>query len=130
MPAPSSYTYSEDAVIAANTSFLALLDAGSGAAKIRLRDDSDNLLSEVPLTDPAGTVNGTTGQLTLTPSGPDPSAALGGVCTYGEICDSDNNVKLALPAQQGPSAVSGVIVVDSTTIVQGAEVNVLTCLIG
>ena len=100
MPAPSSATYSAAAWVAAHTSFKNLIDAGSGAGSIKIRDSSDVLLAQVPLSDPCSTVNGTTGQLTFSIAGPDTSADAS-VRTYGEFCDSDGLVHLGLPAQAG-----------------------------
>ena len=57
MPAPGAYTYSAEALIAAQTSFLDLVDTGT-AGKIRLRDEADVLLAEIPLSVPCGTVDG------------------------------------------------------------------------
>jgi hypothetical protein len=74
MPAPATYEYSADAIEAANTALLALIDAGSSNAEIKLYDDSDQLLATIPLNDPAGTVNASTGVLTITASGPDTAA--------------------------------------------------------
>lgn len=87
------------------------------------------MLAEIPLTDPAGTVDGA-GQLTITASGPDTSADATGTCSYGEICDSDNVVALSLPAQTGSSPVSGVLVITNTSIAAGAEVSLVSCTIG
>ncbi|HEY7775975.1 MAG TPA: hypothetical protein VIC02_05475 [Kineobactrum sp.] len=130
MPAPTGHQYDAASLVAAHTAFLGLIDAGSSAGYIALRSEADVLLATVPLTDPAGTVNGTTGQLTLTASGPDLGADADGVCTYGQICDSDDNVRLALPAQSGASAVSGKLVLNTTSIVQGAEVSLISAVIG
>jgi hypothetical protein len=129
MAVPGSYTYSAQALIDAQTSFLDLVDTGSGAGKIRLRDSGDVLLAEIPLTDPCGTVDGA-GQLTITASGSDTSADDTGTCAYGEICDSDNNVGLALPSEEGSSPVSGKIVVSNLSIVAGSEVSLVSCTIG
>jgi hypothetical protein len=129
MGAPAVYTYSAAALIAAQTSFKDLIDTGSGNGSIKLRDESDVLLAEIPLTDPCGTVDGA-GQLTITASGPDSSADAGGLCTYGEICDVSDVVQLSLPAEEGAAAVSGKIVITNTTIVAGSEVSLVSCTIG
>ena len=84
----------------------------------------------MPLTDPCGTVNGTTGQLTLTPAGRDEAADNGGTAAYGEICDSDGTVHLALPAAAGVAFVSGYIVLNSLTIVAATAVEVVGATIG
>ena len=130
MAVPASATYSADALVAAHTSFKDLVDSGAGAGSIKIRDSGDVLLAQVPLSDPCGTVNGTTGQLTLSVSGPDTSADASGTAAYGEICDSDGNVYLSLPAQAGSVAVSGKIVLNTLSIVAGGPVAVLRATIG
>lgn len=130
MPAPTVATYSPAALIAAHTSFRDLIDSGSGAGSIKIRSASDVLLTQIPLTDPCGTVNGTTGQLTITPSGRDESADASGTAAYGEFCNSDGTVYLSLPAQAGTAAVSGYIVINTLTIVAGGPVEVLSAVIG
>lgn len=130
MTVPSVATYSAAAMAAAHTSFKTLIDAGSGAGSIKIRDASDVLLAQVPLSDPCGTVNGTTGQLTFSIAGPDTSADASGTAAYGEFCDSDGVVHLSLPAQAGASAVSGKLVINTLSIVAGGPVAVLTATIG
>ena len=129
MPAPASYTYSAQALIDAQTSFRDLVDGGVSNGTIKLRDDTDVLLAEIPLTDPCGTIDGA-GLLTITASGPDTSADATGTCTYGEICDSAGTVCLSLPAQQGAAPVSGKVVISNTSIAVGAEISLISCTIG
>jgi hypothetical protein len=128
MAAPGAYTYSAEALILAQTTFLDLVDTGT-AGSIKLRDDADVLLAEIPLDYPCGTVDGA-GQLTITASGPDSSADASGECTYAEICESDATVALSLPAEEGAAPVSGKVVLTNTTIVAGAEVSLVSCTIG
>ena len=130
MAVPSVATYSTAALVAAQTSFKNLIDAGSGAGSIKIRDASDVLLAQVPLADPCGTVNGTTGQLTFSIAGPDTSADASGTAAYGEFCDSDGLVHLSLPAQAGASAVSGKLVINTLSIVAGGPVGVASATIG
>ena len=130
MAVPTVATYSAAALVAANTSFKDLIDAGAGAGSIKVRDAADVLLAQIPLTDPCGTVNGTTGQLTITPSGRDESADATGTAAYGEFCDSNGLVHLSLPAQAGSAAVSGKIVINSLSIVAGGPVEVLSATVG
>ena len=130
MPAPASPTYSVAALVAAHTAFRNLIDAGAGAGLIRIRDASDVLLAEVALTDPCGTVSGTTGQFTLTPAAPDASANATGAAAYGEICNSTGVVHLALPAQAGGAPVAGKIVLNSLAIVAAGEVSIVSAVIG
>ena len=130
MTVPTVATYSAAALVAAHTSFKNLIDAGTGAGSIKIRDAADVLLSQVALLDPCGTVNGTTGQLVFAIAGPDASADAGGTAAYGEFCDSDGLVHLALPAQQNVVAVSGYITLNTLTIVAGGPVDVLTATVG
>lgn len=130
MAVPSVATYSAAALVAAHTSFSDLIDSGSGPGSIKIRDSADVLLAEIPLTDPCGTVNGTTGQLTITPSGRDESANASGTVAYGEFCNSDGTVYLSLPAQAGTAAVSGYIVINTLTIVAGGPVDLVSATIG
>ena len=69
MPAPAVYTYSAAALINAQTEFLTLIGV-STAGSIKLRDESDVLLAEIPLSVPCGTVDGA-GQLTYPPTAGD-----------------------------------------------------------
>jgi hypothetical protein len=129
MPVPSVATYSAQAKIDAHTSFLTLIDAGT-AGLVNVRDSADVLLAQITLTDPAGTVNGTTGQLTLTPAGPDASANASGTAAYVEICSSAGTVHLAIPAQQGTAAVSNKAVFNTLSIIVATPVTVLSITIG
>jgi hypothetical protein len=129
MPAPSVATYSAAALVAAHTSFRNLIDGGSGPGKVRIRSASDVLLAEVILTDPCGTVNGTTGRLTFTFATQE-DAAVGGTAAYGEFCDSANVVHLALPAEAGTSAVSGRLVMNTLSLVTGGPVDLVSATIG
>ena len=130
MPAPTTATYSAAALVAAHTAFKNLIDAGSGAGSLKIRDASDVLLAQIPLTDPCGTVNGTTGQLTITPSARDESADATGTAAYGEFCDSAGLVHLSLPAQAGSAAVSGKLVINSLSILAAGPVEVLSATVG
>lgn len=128
MAVPSVATYSVQAKIDAHTALLALIDAGTAGA-VKLRTSADVLLCTIPLTDPAGTVNGTTGQLTLTQASTSNASASGNVA-YAELCSSDGTVHLALPAQQGTSAVSGKWVMNTLALVEDGPVQLLSMVIG
>lgn len=130
MPAPSVYTYAPTALVAAHTAFRDLLDTGAGNATVKIRSAADVLLSTIDLDDPCGTVNGTTGQLTLDAAGPDLSAAASGTAAYAEICDVAGTPQLALPVQTGTVAVSGVAVLNTTAIAAGGTVTLLSITIG
>jgi hypothetical protein len=129
MPAPSSVTYAASIIVSAHTAVLNAIDAGSSVGKFRFYDDTDNLLGEVLLDDPAGTVNGTTGTLTLSIDVPQ-TVSDDGTCTYADITDSDNNVIVSIPVEEGDTAVSGKIVVNTVSFVTGASLDVLSASIG
>jgi len=131
MPAPSVATYSVAALVAAHTTFRDLIDADPVLlGSIKIRDAADVLLAQIPLTDPPGTVNGATGQLTITPSGRDESANASGTAAYGELCDGAGLVHLALPAQAGLVAGSGKLVMNTLTVVAGGPVEALSVTVG
>ena len=130
MSAPTEATYSVAALVAAHTSFRDLIDSGASAGFVRIRTSADALLAQVPLNDPCGAVNGTTGQLTFSFSGRDESADATGTAAYAEVCDSDGDVHLALPVQAGTAAVSGKLVLNTLSIVSGGPVEILSATIG
>ena len=130
MPAPSTYEYHVDALVDAHQAVLDLIDGGSSTGFVRLYTDADAILAEIPLNDPAGTINATTGQLTITSSGPDTSANATGTCTWGAITDSDGTEIISLPATAGTSAVSGQLVLNSLSVVSGAEVTLVSATVG
>ena len=130
MTVPTVATYSAAALIAAHTSLRDIIDSGSGAGFVRIRNSADVLLAQVPLSAPCGTVNGTTGQLAISIAGADTSADATGTAAYCEICDSTGAVHLALPAQAGTVAVTGKIVFNTLSTVAGGPVEVLSASIG
>lgn len=129
MPAPTEATYSAAAKVAAHNALVALIDTGSGNGTIKIRTAADALLATVPLADPCGTVNGTTGQITLN-MGSTPNASATGTAAYAEICDVAGAVVLALPAQAGTSPVAGKIVLNTLSLVSGTPVDILSATIG
>ena len=133
MPAPSDYTYSAAAKVAAHTAFRDLVDVGAGLPYIRIKSAADVTLAVFNLADPCGTVNGTTGQLTLaglTGAITAPAAAATGTAAYGELCDTAGTVHLAMPCVQGAAPVSGRFVLQNLTIVAGAPVEIISATIG
>ena len=130
MSVPTEPTYSVEAKYDANVALLALIDASSNPGVIRLRDDADVLLAELTLDSPGGSVSAVTGALTLDVAGPDNDVDAGGVCAYAEVCDGDDNVHLALPAQEGTEAEAGYLVLNNTTLIQGGTVSLSSVVIG
>jgi hypothetical protein len=131
MPAPSTATYSAAALVAAHTSFRDLIDSGSAAGTCKIRSSSDTLLASIPLADPCGTVNGTTGQLTFNvTAAEDASADASGTAAYAEFCDSDGDVHLSLPTELSSSPVSGKFAMSTLTIVAGGPVALVSATVG
>jgi hypothetical protein len=128
MTVPLVPTWHAQVLIDAHTALLALVDAGT-AGSVKVRDAADVLLATIVLTDPAGTVHGTTGQLTITDAGP-VNAVASGTAAYAELCSSAGTVYLALPAQQGVAAVSGYAVLNTLVIVSGLPVELISFTIG
>jgi len=87
------------------------------------------LLKTIPLNDPAGTINATSGQLTIAAPAP-VAVATSGNCTYGAITDSNDTVIVSIPAQAGSVAVTGQIVLSTTSLVAGANIELVACTIG
>lgn len=128
MPAPASATYSVEAKVEAHTALRDLIDTGSNGL-VRIRNSADALLWEGAMSDPCGTVNGSTGQLTITMS-TNPNATTTGTAAYGELCESDGTVHLSLPVETGTSPVSGKLVLNTLSIVSGAPVTMVSITIG
>jgi hypothetical protein len=131
MPPPSSATYSVSALVAAHTSFRDLIDSGSVAGTLKIRSATDVLLAEIPLADPCGTINGSTGRLTFdVTAAKDTSANATGVAAYGEFCDSDGNVHLAVPVAIGTSPSFGLLIMNTTSIIEGGPVALVSAIVG
>jgi len=131
MPAPASATYSVKAKEEAYKAFKVLIDAGSAAGRLKIRDASDVLLANIPLADPCGTVSSVTGVLTFdVTAAEDTSADATGTAAYGEFTDSDGTVHLSLPTQAGTAAVSGKLVLNTLSIVSGGPVTLISATIG
>jgi hypothetical protein len=131
MPAPTSATYSAAALTTAHTAFRDLIDSHATlAGSIKIRTAADALLATIPLTDPSGSVNNGTGQLTLTANGRDESADASGTAAYAEVCDGSGAVHLSIPCQAGAEAVSGYCVLNTLSIVIGGPVELVGAVIG
>lgn len=129
MAAPYLDVWNPAAIVAAHNALLALIDGAATAGKITLHSSSDTLLATIPLTDPAGTVNGTTGALTLTASGRDESADNTGTASYATIRDGDDTAYRSLSCQAGSSAVANKCVINTLSIVAGSPVELVSAVI-
>ncbi|AUN95401.1 hypothetical protein [Pseudazoarcus pumilus] len=131
MPAPETYEWSAAAIIAAHTAVRDLIDAHATLpGAVLVRDAADVLLGTITLTDPCGTVNGTTGQLAFDFDGREDDADAGGTIAYVEFVDGDGTVHLALPAEAGTEAVSGKAVFNTLTVVAGAPIEMVAAVVG
>ena len=117
------------AIAASHAALLVLLDGAATAAKVTFHDSADTLLGTVPLTDPAGTIDGATGALTLTPDGRDESADAGGTPAYATIRDGDGLAYRSLPCQAGSFAVPGVCVINTMNIIAGGPLEIVALTI-
>ena len=129
MPAPGAPTYSADAKIAAHTGFRDGVDSGAGPGVIEILTSADASLATITLTDPCGTVNGTTGQLTLTAASA-ATASGTGTAAWGRVKNSTGTVYLSMDTQAGSAAVTGKIVLSSLSITSGAAVSLVSATIG
>ena len=109
----------------AHTALLEFLDAGASSASLTIHDASDKLLVTVALTEPCGTVNGTTGALTLTPAGTG-TGVDEGVPSYASLRDGSGTVHRSLPCEQGMSPVVNKCVLNVMSISVGTVVTVVS----
>jgi len=127
MPAPAAAFFDTALKVALSTEFLALYGPGDGYIKIY--DDDDVLLAQIPMNDPPGTINDD-GSMTLTTSIPEDSAPASGIAAYMELYNPDDTLYLTMPIVEGVSAQSGYLVMTSTTIIAGQRVAVTGFTIG
>lgn len=130
MPAPTVATFSAAALVAAQTSFRDLIDSGSGAGAMKIRDAADVLLATATLADPCGTVNGTTGRLTFSVEGSVITPGTAGTAAYAEFCNSDGVVHLAVPCVTGSAAVANRVVMNTLVLFVGQPLTLISARIG
>lgn len=130
MAAPQYLTsWKPSCIVAAHNALLPLIVAGTGVPRITIHNSSDTLLAECPLIDTAGSVNQTSGLLTLTPDGREESAPAGGTPSYASIRDASGNELRSIPCKQGTTADPGWCVLSSMTIIQGEPVEIVSASI-
>lgn len=130
MPAPYLTAWNPTAIAASNTALLTLLDSHATLpAKITIHDAADVLLASIDLTDPAGTVSGTTGVLTLAQGAREDAAPAGGTASYGTIRDGAGTAYRSLPCEAGAEPVVGKLVLNTLAIVQGAPVELVSAVV-
>jgi hypothetical protein len=123
--------YTIDLLLPVRTEMLATIDTGVARPAFRIYDSGNVLLATLALADPAGSVNGTTGLITLTPGTPETNAPASGVASYATLSDGDgvileNNV----PVEQGTAPVAGKVVISTLNIIAGGTVELISATIG
>lgn len=129
MPAPSGETFSAEAKVAANTALMNLIDTGS-AGKLKIKNSSDSVLCTFTLSDPCGSVNGSTGQLTLGFASTTVNASATGTASYAEITESDDTVHWQGLCEAGTSGVAGKCVINTLSLVSGSPVTIVSVTFG
>lgn len=129
MTVPAIATYSVAAKVAAHTAFRDLIDAGDYAGSIGIYSANDGFLASIPLARPCGAVDGATGQLTFVIDGAG-EVGESSVAVYAALRDGFGNHHLTLPVVEGGTGESGVLVLNSTTLVSGAAVSVISAVMG
>jgi hypothetical protein len=130
MAAPYLSTYSPAALIAAHTALLGVIDGDTNPGKVTIHNTADVLLAEIPLADPGGSVNQTTGALSLTPDGREDDAPAAGTPSYGTVRNGAGTAIHSLPCQQGTEAVPGKCVLNTMSIQAGDAVELISWIIG
>lgn len=125
-----SVAFHADLLVAAHTAVLGEIDGAGATAYVAIYDSADTLLSTLPLDYPSGTVNATTGQLTITFGARDESAAASGTADYATICDAADKVLITLSCAAGTAAVADTCVLSTLSIVAGAPVEGVSLTIG
>lgn len=88
-------TYSTAAKTARMTASRDLIDAGSGAGKLKIRDSGNVVLATLTLADPCGTVSGDTLTFDFDPDITDASADATGTAANAIITDSDDTTVIS-----------------------------------
>ena len=129
MPAQYLNAWNPAAIVAAHTALLALLDGGATPGYIGIFDSGDTMLARIDLDTPGGTVNGTTGALTLATDGREDSAPASGTADYATIFDGDGTAYRSLTCQAGSFPVSGACVLNTLSIIEGGPVEIISAVI-
>lgn len=115
-------SWSVTAITAAHQAIIDLVDGGTGAGSLAIRDSADVLLVTIPLTEPCGTIDGA-GKLSLTAANAEDNAVASGTADYAELCNGDSVVYATITCQQGTEPVDNRCVLSDLTIVESEPVN-------
>jgi hypothetical protein len=131
MTVPTRQEYRATALGAANAGLLVDLTAeGADGCAVNLYTAADVLLVSVPLADPPGAVNGTTGALELQPANASEIAVAGGTAAYAELLDADGQWVTRLPVEQGNAPNRGKVVINQTFVLAGSIIAFTSLEIG
>lgn len=130
MAVPEVATYSVEAKVAAHTAFRDLIDAQTDPGCISLFTSADVWLVDVPLARPCGLIDPVTGRLDFSPT-ISLAAEASGIAAYAVMYDGNKDVgHLSLPARVGSVAQSGYLVLNALSIVEGAQVSIVSASMG
>jgi hypothetical protein len=116
--------------IAVNTAVMNALDSGSGNALVKLYTAANVLLATCVLADPCGTVNGTTGQLTLSFSARDESADASGTAAYAAFCTSAGTEQFRLSCVESATPVSNSFAMPNLAVIALVPFEISSAVIG
>lgn len=126
MAAPYLDQWSPATKIAVHEGFVSFLDGPSGNASITIHRNDDVLLAEIPLTRPCGTVNPTTGLITMTALALEESAPAGGFAAYATLRDSAGVPVRSLGCQAGSVPVINKCVLNNLEITESSRVELVS----
>lgn len=129
MPAPAGVDYALTAIIAAHQGLLDRIKAGAGSPTLAILSASDVVLATATIVGADSAVDALTGQIVFAWSG-SVVASVSGVAAYAAIRDGDAVAQVSMPAQAGSVAVSGKIVINTLTLIEGQPVSLVSLTVG
>ena len=129
MAAPFMNQWSPATKVAVHEGFVSFLDGGSGNARVTIHRSDDVLLATLLLERPCGTVNPSTGQITMIPGPPEDNAPAGGTASYAVIRDSTGEPHRSLGCIQGSVPVINICVINNIEIDENGRVALLSMVI-
>ena len=121
-----AYYYDSTLWVAAHTAVFNEITGGVAAPLVRIRDASNNLLAEASIDVATSTINGTSGLITLAIDTQEDAAPAGGTASYAQLLDGDGVVRGKFDCKTGTSPEAGYCVMNTTTVVVNAPVDILS----
>lgn len=119
----SSRVVSNTLAVAINNAVVSKIDGADGHGRVEIKNSGGKLLSTLPLASPCGTVDTSTGELSINFGPRDDEAEESGTADIAELKDASGKMLLSLPVSQGSSSVPNTCVISSKAIVAGAPVE-------